>query len=87
MRRCFSVLALLACCVPAAVFAGKFTYIFTTFDFPGATNTNASGINNAGTIVGWFQGGGGGATSGAGASSPRSTCRALPPGLTTLAPS
>src|SRR5260370_15543092 len=30
------------------------TYTFTTFDVPGATYTYASGINNAGQIVGLF---------------------------------
>ena len=36
-RRRFIVVALLACCVPAAVFAGKSTYVFTSFDVPGST--------------------------------------------------
>ncbi len=63
MRRRFFVLILLACCVPAAVFAGKSTYVFTSFanlsngayttiDFPKATDTFLYGLNDLGEIVG-----------------------------------
>ena len=55
MRRRFFVLTLLACSVPVAVFAGKSTYLFTSFDFPGATGwTVGTGVNHTGTIAGWF---------------------------------
>jgi hypothetical protein len=54
MRRRFFVLALLVCSVPVAVFAGGGKYVFTSFDFPGATDTNGYGINNASAIVGDF---------------------------------
>ena len=29
-------------------------YTVTTFDLPGASDTEAHGINNAGQIVGWY---------------------------------
>jgi probable HAF family extracellular repeat protein len=54
MRRIFFILTLMACCLPAAVFARKSTYIFTSFDFPGATWTYGDGVNHAGTITGSF---------------------------------
>ena len=34
-------------------------YDFTTFDVPGASSTQANGINDAGQIVGWYTGAGG----------------------------
>jgi probable HAF family extracellular repeat protein len=38
-------------CTPATTMAG---FVFTTIDVPGATFTDAAGINNAGQIVGTF---------------------------------
>lgn len=55
MRRQFFVLALLACGVPAAVFAGKSSYVFTSLDVPGATWTVGDGVNHKGIVAGWFK--------------------------------
>jgi hypothetical protein len=57
MRPRLFVLALLACCVPAAVLAGKSTYVFTSFDVPGATFSSATSVNHGGDIAGWCTGG------------------------------
>jgi hypothetical protein len=63
MRRCGTVLAIM---VLALGLAGSIapkaladTYIFTQIDVPGAVRTQARGINDAGHITGWFQGGDG----------------------------
>ena len=54
MRRRYLVLALMACCLPAAVLARGTRYRFTSFNVPGATQTIGDGINNVGAIVGYF---------------------------------
>ncbi len=43
---------------PIAVTATDPVFSFTTIDFPGATQTSANGINNAGQIVGFYGPGG-----------------------------
>ena len=61
MRRCYLVLSLLACCIPAAVLAGGVRYQFTDHGAPlnatlgpNITGSSADDVNNTGSIVGYF---------------------------------
>jgi hypothetical protein len=56
MLRRHLLLSLLAAGVlaTAALANSHSQYVFTSFDFPGALNTSTHGVNNAGTIVGYF---------------------------------
>src|SRR4051794_30810636 len=62
LNSCWTMLSIAAVLLVALIASGSSVYaanfIFTQIDVPGATSTSASGINDAGQIVGQFNNGG-----------------------------
>jgi len=59
MKRPFGAWASFGIVLLAAAGSAKAQYIFTSIDYPGATSTAVNNIDNAGRIVGEYDGGGG----------------------------